>query len=318
MSPLSRSYLSPRLQSIVSAQQMSILLEVSGEPKPGNVTRHNAFPEMSHDDFVFAAASIQEPLTRSYERARTAHSRGKALCGLWGKALLDSCKRAMSGRSNTIFGTLLVEIPLGLGASVAGTGGSIVQEAAGIIQASDFRDSLAFVKAIRICMVGNLSHPAFVRSAEALDLEDPSTEDQIRESKMTLKRLLVPSAGYDLLASELVGGFPIIDKYALEFVGWLRKLEDPIKASAATYCSLLARYPDSLIRRKAGAEVAEEIRTRADRTMRWPPFSAKWVEGMEGLDEDLRRMDLNPGTLADLTAASIFLALLGGPPIPGA
>ena len=314
---MSRSYLLPRVESIVSAQQMSILLEVSGEPKPGNVTRHRAFPEISYDDFAFAAASIHEPLTRSYERARATASRGRALRGLWGKALLESCRKAMSGRSNTIFGTLLVEIPLGLGASVVASGESMTQKAASIVHASDFSDSLAFVKSIRVSMVGNLAHPAFMPSDEALDVEDPLVEEQIRESKVGLERLLAPSAGYDLLASELVGGFPIISRYASEFVAWLRKLEDPIKASAVTYCSLLAKYPDSLIRRKAGVGVAEDIMGRAERTMRWRPFSAKWIQGMEGLDEELRSEDLNPGTLADLTAGSIFLALLGGPAIPG-
>jgi len=318
VSPLSKSYLFPRIRSIVSAQQLSILLEVSGEPKPGNVTRHKAFPEISYDDFVFAAASIQGPLTCSYERARTTSSRRRAVRGLWGKALLESCRKAMSGRSNTIFGTLLVEIPLGLGASVGTTGQSITEEAANIVHASDFRDSLAFVKSIRVCMVGNLSHPAFARSAEALDLEDPLIEEQIKENKVGLGRLLAPSAGYDLLASELIGGFPIINNHALEFLAWLRKLEDPIKASAATYCTLLARHPDSLILRKAGLKVAEDIMARAERVMRSRPFSAKWVEGMEGLDEELRGRDLNPGTLADLTAGSIFLALLGGAAIPGA
>ncbi len=314
MSSSPRGFLFPQVDPIVSAQQLSIFLEVSGEPKPGNVTRRKAFPEISYDDFAFASASIRDPLRRSYRRARSAACEGKRLCGLWGRALLESSKESMFGLSNTIFGTLLVEIPLGIGASVARPWDSVVRKAEEVVRASDWTDSLDFVRSIRGCGVGNLSHPGFVRSDEALDLEDPAIEAKIRKRKVSLERLLAPSVGYDLLASELVGGFPIISKYAPKFVAWLREFQDPIKASAATYCSLLAEYPDSLVGRKAGAEVAKQVMVRAARVMRFPLFSARWLKGMERLDADLRKRDLNPGTLADLTAASIFLALIGAVP----
>ena len=39
-------------------------------------------------------------------------------------------------------------------------------------------------------------------------------------------------------------------------------------------------------------------------------FSEEWLSQMKELDETLRVRDLNPGSLADLTAASIFMALL--------
>lgn len=304
-------YLFPEISSIVSAQQMSVLLEVTGEPKPGNVTRHKPFSEISYDDFLFATVSVEEPLRRSYESARQGYESGDGVTRLWGRALLDSSRRAIQGRSNTIFGTLLVEIPLGLGAALAERGDGIVREADKIVKASGVEDSVAFVRSAHQCGIGGLSHSAFRNSSDGLDLSDPGIENRIMEGQIGLSRLLAPSVKYDLLASELLGGFRIVAHQASEYIRWLGELKDPNRASAAVFVSLLSTYPDSLIARKGGRDVSEEIRSRAEQAMKLEIFSPKWLNEMESLDEFLRERDLNPGTLADLTAASIFLALLG-------
>ncbi len=309
MSPGAMAF--PDVSGVVAAQQLSVLFEASGYPKPGNVMRGMPFREIAYHDFVSAAVAIGEPLSRVYRLAQRRSRMHKPFTGLWGRALLDSCKAAMSGRSNAIFGTLLVEIPLGLGACVTATG-SATEEAARIVLSSGPEDSIAFVRSIRLCRIGGLSHEAFVPGPEAFDLQDPLVEATIRRKKAGMVQVLGPSVGYDLLARELLSGFPITRRSAREYVHFLREMGDPTMASAAVFCSLLGEYPDSLIARNAGRRTAENVARRARKIMASDRFSAEWLRGMLGLDRALRRRDLNPGTLADLTAAAIFLALLGG------
>ena len=83
---------------------------------------------------------------------------------------------------------------------------------------------------------------------------------------------------------------------------------------AILYCHLrlLARYPDSLIARKRGAEEAAEA-TRLASVV----FERGWPKGDDGakalveLDDWLRAEGhaRNPGTTADLVTASLFVAL---------
>jgi triphosphoribosyl-dephospho-CoA synthase len=78
---------------------------------------------------------------------------------------------------------------------------------------------------------------------------------------------------------------------------------------------LLARNPDTLIRRKLGLEEAEEASRRADHVLSlgWP----RRPEGQEAvleLDAWLRARgnQRNPGATADLVTASLFVALREG------
>jgi len=73
--------------------------------------------------------------------------------------------------------------------------------------------------------------------------------------------------------------------------------------------------PDSLIQRKAGRESAEKVSEKARRILEAGGTCTEegnkmlWI-----LDEELKREIglLNPGTTADLTAASLFVLLLDG------
>ena len=75
-------YLFPEIATVVSTQQISIMLEVLGEPKPGNVTGKKSFHDLAHEDFIRAAISIRDPLAAGYEEARQrSEASGKpALC----------------------------------------------------------------------------------------------------------------------------------------------------------------------------------------------------------------------------------------------
>jgi triphosphoribosyl-dephospho-CoA synthase len=93
----------------------------------------------------------------------------------------------------------------------------------------------------------------------------------------------------------------------------LRDGEPINSAIVETYLHLLSRHPDSLIVRKSGSEKALEVSGRAAEVLSH--------RGEPGFMDEVRKLDeelwsgggrLNPGTTADLTAASIFVQLLTG------
>lgn len=83
-------------------------------------------------------------------------------------------------------------------------------------------------------------------------------------------------------------------------------------AVATLYMSLLARYPDSHIRRKFGMETSAHVQrlAQAGRAC-WTPFvqSASYAELM-ALDRILKTERWNPGTTADFVVATLFAAAL--------
>ena len=89
-----------------------------------------------------------------------------------------------------------------------------------------------------------------------------------------------------------------------------------LEAIAQAHLELMARVPDTLIGRKAGAAAAAAVAERARAVLR-----AGGVRTREGLaaarrlDQQLRRGGnrLNPGTSADLVAAALFIWLLEAP-----
>lgn len=92
---------------------------------------------------------------------------------------------------------------------------------------------------------------------------------------------------------------------------------DPPEAGAAaamlaSYLGWLARHPDSHIVRKRG-EVAAQSVTREARCFEaaWPILGA---EALAGWDASLKHRGLNPGTSADLSVATAFIAALCGAP----
>jgi triphosphoribosyl-dephospho-CoA synthase len=77
------------------------------------------------------------------------------------------------------------------------------------------------------------------------------------------------------------------------------------------HVGLLASHPDTLIARKAGDAAAQDV-TRAARSVRAGTMS------LADFDASLRADGnrLNPGTTADLVAATLLAALLSGVRLP--
>jgi triphosphoribosyl-dephospho-CoA synthase len=125
---------------------------------------------------------------------------------------------------------------------------------------------------------------------------------------------MAAAADRDLVARQYQNGFEEVFGFGL---GALREFEgrayQPEWAIVGCYLRFLAAFPDSHVRRKHGAEVAERIRQRSEAVLRQfekknDPGSA--VGMLLEYDKELKDARVNPGTSADLTATSLLVQRL--------
>ena len=149
--------------------------------------------------------------------------------------------------------------------------------------------------------------------APTLDVNDPSSKKKILEEKINLFEIFRISASYDSISREWVENFPITFDIGLPFLYKQLEVTDLNTAIIRTFLRVLARVPDTLIRRKAGREKAEDISRKAEKILN----GLSTVKGRQELldfDKELRgsRNQLNPGTTADIIAAVLAVGILDG------
>jgi triphosphoribosyl-dephospho-CoA synthase len=74
------------------------------------------------------------------------------------------------------------------------------------------------------------------------------------------------------------------------------------KSIVGTFLTLLATEPDTFIIKKHGVDIAREIMQGARDVL-------DGKRSVESFDTDLIQRDINPGSIADITIAAIYLAL---------
>ncbi len=262
---------------------MACLLEVSAE-KPGNVTPSHDFPDMTFADMVRSALALAPVFATERVRADGV-----------GTLIADAVRatRAVAA-SNTNLGIVLLFAPLAR-AAVNRTGAESLRDAVRReLAALDVADAAAAFAAIVSAQPGGLGDAA---------------EHDVREpARITLREAMAAAADRDSIASEYASGYTIV------FESGLPLLTDALSSGARTldaivslHVGLLAAHPDTLIARKAGADAAQAVSRTAEA-----------VRGgsrtLEQFDADLRRdgRRLNPGTTADLVAATLLAAQLTG------
>jgi triphosphoribosyl-dephospho-CoA synthase len=164
----------------------------------------------------------------------------------------------------------------------------------------DVADARAAYEAIRLAQPGGLG--------------TAREQDVSGEPTVTLREAMALAADRDLVARQYVNDF----EQVFEGVEMLREYvsgDDPDLKSAVTrvYLQLLAKYPDSLIQRKFNRSFAEEVSRKADDIVRSAEGYSQTA--LKRFDDWLRTngpFPVNPGTTADLVAASLFVALRRG------
>lgn len=295
--------------------QIACLAELAA-PNPGNVRPGDDLPGLTAGDMMRSAAAI-----------------GPAMSGAGHAPLGRTILRAIRATrrwvdTNTNLGIVLLLSPVARAAARARTGGGRLPSASGpppsehappggrdtgaldeeglwerlerVLDATTVEDARLAYRAIRLAEPGGLGRVGDQDVSETptvplrAAMERAADRDTVAEQYAT---------GYELLQAT---GLPAVRSAREEGLAW----ED---AAYRCFVRLLAERPDSLVARKFGREAAEELREAAERLLaEGPPDAADAAEGWSELDRRLRSSapPRNPGTTADLTATSVFLALL--------
>lgn len=299
-----------RIADIATAAQLAVLLEVSA-PKPGNVAPGRDFEDTRYEHFLASAAAFapvaREAAQRGYSAAKGRLAVERIGIGRMIKKAVMEARRWHRG-GNTILGEAMLLLPLCAGAGYVLTGGrlslsSLRKSAQSIVRATTCTDAVELYRGIRAVSPR-------LRSSESLDVFDPRSLLEIKERRITLYQVMRMSEG-DSVARELVEGYPTT--FELGYPALLeayKRTADLRSATVECFLRILARVPDSLIVKKAGERAAEEVSRRAGEVLK----EGMTEEALQALDSYLRRRGnlLNPGTTADLVAASLFVALVGG------
>ena len=241
--------------------------------KVGNVHRTADFLGTTYLDFVLSAGEIAEPL-----------SSGNGV----GLNILHAVQAtAHVAKSNTNLGIILLLAPL--------TKDGLAQ----ILERLSHEDARHAFEAIRLANPGGLG--------------DAPEQDVHSEPTVTFLDAMKLAADRDLIARQYANGFAdVLDFGVPAFLDAWQRFGSIEAAIIDLQFRWLAEHPDSLIVRKRGLAVAEDVRVRASEVLKLGGIAT--TEGRRAgvlLDRHLRSEGnrLNPGTTADLIAACLFVAL---------
>lgn len=274
---------------IARAVQTACVLEVSAE-KPGNVTRHEDFWDTGLSHFVVSAVAVG-PAFQAVAQA----SVGQIIL----QAIRDTQRLV---KTNTNLGMVLLLAPLAKAATLDHPQG-LRAGVARVLASLTVEDAQMAYEAIRIAAPGGLG------KLERYDVQSPQVDITFREA-MGLAQ------SRDAVAREYVTDFGTTFDVGYRTLRHLCEeghgFSDSIVQTALT---ILSRVPDTLITRKNGIEIAEQISRRAQQILQiGGVLSERGREEVRHFDQSLRdeKHALNPGTTADLTTAAIFVFLTQG------
>ena len=292
-------------KEIAKLAQIASVLEVSGWPKPGNVHRTRNYDDMVFQDFVISAVVIGNTMEELASQSKEIDDLSKAELG---KFILQAVKETDKWvENNTNLGIMMMCIPIAASASIS-NGFDEIQENVGLLMdATTVDDAVNLYDAINVADAGGMG------DQEEFDVMSEKAKDELRANNQTMYDVLKISAGWDRLASELTSKMPVCFKLGYPtFSNFWKNCDDVDvinKATVLTFMTILSEIPDTLISRKYGIEVAKGVSDKAKELLEFKDDDS-FVEKLLEFDDYLYGNKYNPGTTADLTAASIFISFL--------
>ena len=279
---------------IATAAQLACVLEATA-PKPGNVSPGSDFHDTAFSDFLASAVAIGPALG----------SAGARPLGETVLAAVEATRRWTT--ANTNLGIVLLLAPLAKAAATCDV-------RSGVIAPDTLRASLESVLANTT--VDDARHTyAAIRLASPGGLGESSDQDVARDPTTTLTDAMRLARDRDGIAREYATDFRCTFELAVPTLNRARgdgfTWDDAI---VETFLAILELWPDTHIVRRAGVELAELVSQRArDAVHAGGVRTADGRATISRMSKELRddRNRANPGTTADITAAAIFVSLLG-------
>lgn len=336
-------------EDIAVAAQLACLLEASA-PKPGNVSPGRDFADARYEDFLASAAAIGGALARAgtcsvgatVREAVEATARWTSSNTNLGIVLLltplaraTSLQLSLSDTTDTVRlkPDTTKDGPCGfdgespvVGLASASNRPHPFPVGSGFSRTSPAfnRTSPAFNRTLRDALRILLDETtiddardvyAAIRQAAPGGLGRAEAQDVKDDPTITLVDVMRLAADRDGIAREYATAFETTFEIGVPTLAQARR--DQLSwndAIVETFLTLLARAPDTHITRRGGAALAAEVSSRARNVLEEGGVrSTSGQRAIAEMDRALRDADhlANPGTTADLTAASIFVVLLG-------
>ena len=324
------------LDEIATAGQVAASLEVCGSPKPGNVHRNADFPGTTFEQFITGSIALGPALHLATQRGWDVGCGKRALGGVMLGGLMAHGVRSVSQwqkGGNTHLGIIMLFIPLAAAAGLQAAKGErdvsrVRCAVTELLDASTVADSVALYATLRrlsSTWLGRLS-----LSHKPPDVRDPNAAVKLKRGGWTLYKVMKASSRWDAIASELSSSMKITFDIGLPtFKTTYRKTSNLNVAIVHTFLTILSLQSDTFIARKVRAlkeKDATAVVSKSIPKVETVSERAKVVLGLGGLltkkgrvkllqmDAELRSFKgtLNPGSTADLTASTLYVALLSG------
>jgi triphosphoribosyl-dephospho-CoA synthase len=267
-------------ERIAAAFKRACLAELDAL-KPGNVHAHAGGHRLTVEQFVRSAEVAAAPLAETGARV--------------GQRILGAVEATLAAvGTNTNLGIILLCAPLAAAAERGEAG---------------LRSALAAVLDDLDTADAGLAFRAIVRALPA-GLGHVERNDVARPAQVTLKEAMADAADRDRIARQYVTA------YADVFDGGLPGLATaaarglaPEWAVTWIYLGFLADFPDSHLVRKYGTGVAADVQACATKfraALQATRDPSHLTDELLAWDAALKARDINPGTSADLTVATLF------------
>ena len=253
-------------------------------PKPGNVNCFSDGHNMHVDDFIASAHAIAPVM------ATRGLSVGERI-----KQAIDATQAVVS--SNTNLGIVLLFAPLCCAIEDSNTPQQLFNKLTQVLLSLDCHDA-------RLCYQA-------IRKARAGGLGKAEQQDVANEPNVTLLQAMALAAERDLIARQYTNNYRDILQLLLPtLTNALRSGEGIEWATALAYLYSLSMMPDSLICRKQSRELAEAVSEKAREFMSYLNENNRLEDFSDHLtawDNELKQKAINPGTSADLIAATLLI-----------
>lgn len=256
-------------------------------PKPGNVNAYSDGHQMQVNDFLRSAAAIAPVMAKPDLTVGQ-----RILQGVIATRQVVDC--------NTNLGIILLFAP-------------ILQAA---WQAPDFAGLPAALTNVLNNLTVADAEDAYeaIQMAEAGNLGETSEQDIRRKPTVTLREAMFLAQNRDTIARQYVSNYNEVWEIAFkQLTNSLNCGEKVEWAIAFAYLNVLSRVPDTLISRKFSWQQAQAVSEQAQlfiAKMNNSTTLRSMQHELRDWDQQLKRLAINPGTTADISAAALLLHAL--------
>ncbi|MBE6504323.1 MAG: ATP--dephospho-CoA triphosphoribosyl transferase CitG [Methanobrevibacter millerae] len=286
-----------KAEEIAKIAQIASALEVSGYPKPGNVHRTRDYDDMVFEDFVISGIVIGDTIREACNDVDVENP----LLGKYILQAVDETDRWI--KNNTNLGIVMMTTPIAVAAAISDNFDEIRPNVVKLMANTSVDDACDLYDAINIADAGGMG------DQDEYDVASDNAKQELRDNNQTMYDVLKISAPWDMLAREMTSDMPAVFELGYPTYHKIKEEKSLNDACVLTFLTILSEVPDTLISRKYGSDEALKI-SMMTRDLLKLKDSDDFAERLQEFDDYLFDNGYNPGTTADLTAASIFVSNL--------